>query len=101
MPKISTQAPRGRVFHNKTFLSPPRGTDFQVTGRVPSGWCLRDLPGRTENQDWGSYTYLRRPFRRDHWECGGVGFGPVGHSGLVNTDSTLEGPELEEYRAET
>jgi len=68
------------------FLSPPEGGLDLVTnrqGRVPSNRSLQNPLGRTGSLARSSYNSRKRPLRRSCYEHGGVGFGPVGRSGLV------------------
>jgi len=50
---------------------------------VPSSRRLKSPPGRTESLARGSYNFRKRSLRRSRCEHGGVGFGPVGRTGLV------------------
>ena len=50
---------------------------------MPSNRRVQSLPGRNGSLARGSYTFCTRPLRRSRCEHGGVGFDPVGRSGLV------------------
>jgi len=50
---------------------------------MPSNRRLQIPPGRTGSLARGSYYFRKRSLCRSRCEHGGVGFGPVGRSGLV------------------
>ena len=50
---------------------------------MPSNRRLQSPPGRTGSLARGSYNSRKRSLGRSRCEHGGVGFGPVGRSGLV------------------
>ena len=50
---------------------------------MPSNRSLKSPPGRTGSLARDSYIFRKRSLRRSRCEHGGVGFDPVGRSGLV------------------
>jgi len=64
---------------------------------MPYNRRLKSPPGRTGSLAQGPYNIRKRPLRHSRCEHEGVGFGPVGRSGLVPIFHTgPEGAELED-----